>query len=124
MEHPNNDLKQTLIKQYSILSYKNPFELTERIKQKEWWVKETYRLKVQSQFSIVGYVFILLCLGSYIVSTFKASGSFWNITIPFTTIFIFLIIIRSLCHIEEKVRLFTVLQLAFEEKKEVVDSIL
>jgi len=118
MEQQNELLKQTLIKQYSKLSFRNSFELTERIMENEWWLKETYRLKVQSNIAKIVYWFAVIMTGITFIISIKVSGNFWQISIPILSTFLFVfsigLLIKTVSGVEERVRLFEVMKLAFD----------
>jgi hypothetical protein len=125
MNNLNNDLKHTLIKQYSKLSYQNPFELMERIKQKEWWEKETYKLKVQSNVAKIGFWFIVVCFVFLILfRSAKGSGQVLNSSLPILSVISIVLFLKTEASIKERVRLFAIMQLTLREKEKVVDSIL
>jgi len=118
MEQQNELLKQTLIKQYSKLSFRNSFELTERIMENEWWLKETYRLKVQSNIAKIVYWFAVIMTGITFIISIKVSGNLWQISIPILSTFLFVfsigLLIKTVSGVEERVRLFEVMKLAFD----------
>lgn len=127
MDQSNKELKQTLINYYSKLSFRNSIELTERIKANDWWIKEPYRLKVQSNVSKIGYWFVILMIGITIAISIKGSVNLWQISIPILSTFLFVLsialLIKTASQVEEKLRLFEVMKLAFD-KVEVLDSII
>ena len=127
MDQSNKELKQTLINYYSKLSFRNSIELTERIKANDWWIKEPYRLKVQSNVSKIGYWFVILMISITIAISIKGSVNLWQISIPILSTFLFVLsialLIKTASQVEEKLRLFEVMKLAFD-KVEVLDSII
>ena len=46
MEQKNEQIRQTLISQYSKFAYLTTAKLSERMKQTDWWAKEEYRVNV------------------------------------------------------------------------------
>lgn len=127
MEKQNELLKQTLIRHYSRLSFRNAFELSERIKENDWWIRETYRLKVQSNIAKIGYWFAIIMIGITIIISIKVSGNLWHINVPILSTFLFVfsigLLIKTASQVEERLRIFEVMKLAFD-KVEVLDSII
>lgn len=117
MEQFDKKLKHTLIQQYSKLSFRNSIELSERVKENDWWIRETYRLKVQSNISKIGFWFAIIMVGVIFIISFKVSGNFWQISIPFLSTFLFVfslgLLIKTVSQVGEKLRLFELMKLVF-----------
>lgn len=127
MDQINKELKQTLLQQYSKLTFRNSFELSERIKENNWWLRETYRLKVQSNIAKIGYWFAILMVGIILIVSIKVSGNIWLISVPILSTFLIVfsigLLIKIVSQVQERLRLFEVMKLVFE-KVVVKDSII
>jgi len=119
MEQDKKELQQTLILQYSKLSFRNSIELSERIKQNDWWIKETYLLKVASNVTKITYWFVIVMIVIIIVITIKVSGNLWHISVPVFSTFLFVfsigLLIKTVSNVEERLRMFEVMKLAFQK---------
>lgn len=124
MEQNNRELKLTLIQHYSKLSYKNSYELSERIKQNDWWIKETYRLKVQSFVAQFGYWFAIFIVSGTFIITIIDSRNIWHNNVSIIFLLSIVLMIKTVSNIEERIRVFEVMKLAFQKKEDIVDKVI
>lgn len=122
MEQKNEQLNQILINQYSKLCYTTEIKLIDRLKSIDWWIKENYRLKIQHKvFQIFSFIaFLCFCL-IIIFTSLKGPNNLGLYSVPlisFAGLFFALFILLKLqSRIEEKIRLFELMQLQFDNKK-------
>lgn len=122
MEQKNEQLNQILINQYSKLCYTTEIKLIDRFKSIDWWIKEDYRLKIQHKLSQICSFIGFLCFCFVIVFTsLKGPNNLGLYSVPlisFAGLFFALFILFKLqTRIEEKIRLFELMQLQFDYKK-------
>jgi len=120
MEQQNEQLKQTLIKQYSKLCHTSECIMIDRLKNIDWWNKEQYRLKIQRNVSLIGSWITFLCFCFVVIITFlKGSNNLGLLSVPLISfaglIFALFIGQRILSQTEEKIRLYELLQLIFDK---------
>ena len=122
MEQRNDHLKQTLINQYSRLSHTSGFTLTEKLQNIEWWDKEQYRLKVQNTVSVIGSFLVFLgCCLVLIFTSFNGSHFRETSSVPIisfaASIFALIITQKVQSEVKEKIRVFELLQIVFNNEK-------
>lgn len=122
MEQENEQLKQTLIHQYSNLSQTSFIALTEKLQKNDWWSNEQSRLKLQNTVSVIGSCVVFLgCCLIFVFTSFNGSIFPGTLSIPIISfaglIFGLLITQKVQSDIKEKIRLFELLQIAFDNKK-------
>ena len=122
MKKQNEQLKQTLIEQYSKLCHTSESIMIDRLNNIDWWNKEQYRLKIQRNVFLIGSWIIFFCFCIVVIITFvKGSNNLGLLSVPLISfaglIFALLIGQRVLSQTEEKIRLYELLQLIFDKNK-------
>ncbi len=112
MEQKNEQIRQTLMSQYSKFLYLSPANLSERMKKTDWWDKEEYRVNVQQKAGLVG-ITIGIMLFLFVMLTSFRSGSVHVFSFMTYTISFF-ILQRSYSRVEERSRIYKVMCLAFD----------
>ena len=118
MEQQNELLKQTLIKHYSKLMKTSEAQLTERVKDTDWWKKEQVYVIKQRERTGIFFIIVVVCVflsvasGLFVLSTNPTmlSTSFFALLAVFFSLFAVLIIHSRN---EERKKLFEIMQLAF-----------
>ncbi len=116
MEQKNEQLKQSLINQYSRLSLVSKIELSERLQDVRWWNKEKSSLKVQNNISLIGSCLVFLCCCFVIVFTLlNGSKPLGTLSVPIISfaglIFALVITEKVQSKIKTKIRVFELLHL-------------
>lgn len=121
MEQKNEQLNQILINQYSKLCYTTEIKLIDRLKSTDWWIKESYRLKIQHK--VVQYSSFLAFLCFCLVITFtslKGPNTLGLYSVPLVAFagffFALFMLLKLQSQTEEKIRLFELMQLQFDNK--------
>jgi len=112
MEQKNEQIRKTLVSQYSKLLYLSPVVLSERMKKTDWWAKEEYRVNVQQKVGLVGITIGIMLFLFVMLTSFRNGSvpvfSFMTYTISFS------ILLRTYSRVEERSRIYKVMCLAFE----------
>ena len=112
MEPKNEQIRQTLICQYSRFANLSTANLSQRLQQTDWWVKEQYRLNVQQKVALVAITIVMMLFLSVILFSFSRGSVplFSFITYSFS----FFLVQRVYSRIEERSRIYKVMRLAFD----------
>jgi hypothetical protein len=119
MEQQYELLQQTLIKKYSKLTGTSEDQLTVNLKDADWWKKEPVLLKKRQKRNIINITIVLVSFGVVVASaifTMSISQHVLN-TSYFSLIavcFAFIPVHMSHLRHEERIQLFEIMQLAFE----------
>ena len=112
MEPKNEQIRKTLMSQYSKFLYLSPTVLSERMKQPDWWAKEEYRVNIQQKAGLVG-ITVGIMLFLFVILTSIRGGSVPVFSFMTYTISFFILII-TYSRVEERSRMYKVMCLAFE----------
>ena len=118
MNQKNDQLKETLISQYSKLSDTSLATMTEKLKDKDWWIREQRSLKTQRAISGAGSFLVFIgCCFVLILSSINGQHP-GNLTVPFISfaglIFALILTQKVESKIKGKVRLFELLKISFD----------
>ena len=115
MEQKNEQIRQTLISQYSKLTFLSVANLTERMQQTEWWNKEQNRLNTHQKVTLVVISFVIMSF------LFIALVSFSRGSVPLLSFIFFpfgvFLSQWAYTRIEERSRIYKLMCLAFDRNR-------
>lgn len=115
MEPKNEQIRQTLISQYARVANLSTTNLSQRLQQTDWLVKEQYRLNVQQKVALVAITIVMMLFLSVIL--FSLSRGSVPLFSFITYSFSFFLVQSVYSRIEERSRIYKVMYLAFDRNE-------